>query len=289
MRLDEGRCQVCGLRTSETICPRCATVIIHERAICPRCGKIFNGPVARCDACGAEIGERADQALEERAIRSFMLVPGIDERRARDLYERGFRDFSDILKLALPSRAVRQGLHHTISRKLMLASLLPKKRLPPGEEATMCPVCHIPTEVSAGVCQACGSRLSLDVSTEEIKRKLRQVTGEIYSLSSDPDFKGMPKEMRDDLLAAFAGWDQERLLREEFQQQIDAWREKGFETSALERLLDDDLEAFREKSVRIIRAQIMKRLERGKYKCPLCEVVLRPEVEVCDNCGARFA
>ena len=39
-------------------------------------------------------------------MRAFALVPGMDERTARRLYARGFRDFADVIKLGLPEAAV---------------------------------------------------------------------------------------------------------------------------------------------------------------------------------------
>ena len=82
---------------------------------------------------------------------------------------------------------------------------------------------------------------------------------------------------------------EEDLLREECQHQLVAWRAKGFDVVPLERLLEVDPKRFREISARLIRAQVMKKAEGGRYRCPLCDLRLESTAEECENCGARFA
>jgi RNA polymerase subunit RPABC4/transcription elongation factor Spt4 len=88
------KCPVCGLSTDEAVCSRCGTILLPDRAICPKCGKMFPGRIAVCDACGAGVSGDLDDA-EEEAVKVFALVPGMDERTARRLWARGFRDFSE--------------------------------------------------------------------------------------------------------------------------------------------------------------------------------------------------
>jgi hypothetical protein len=70
---------------------------------------------------------------------------------------------------------------------------------------------------------------------------------------------------------------------------VEAWSRKGFDVGSVERILADDFLHFRERSARLIRAQVMKKAESGKYRCPLCEVAVERTAEECANCGARFA
>src|SRR2546425_3439314 len=130
-----GKCPVCGFATEEASCPRCATILLRGQAICPKCGKMFEGRVAVCDACGAGVAGDLDET-EEQAVQGFSLVPGMDEGTARRLYARGFRDFADVIKLGLPESAVRRGLPHTISRKILLKSVTPKTGPSPGRRTT---------------------------------------------------------------------------------------------------------------------------------------------------------
>lgn len=280
------RCGVCGFETEEAVCPRCSTILLREQAVCPKCGKLFSGWIAECDACGAMMAPPLKGPGDEEAIRLLASVPGISEDRAKALVARGFRDLSDIVRLALPESDVRRGLHHAIARRLLLAGLAPKveRPLPPDR----CPVCGAPAVAGAGHCATCGSAASTTLPVATVEEKLQQVAEEIVTLAEDEDFREMPEDVRRELLGALGGVSSEEVMREEYRRQVDAWRQRGFDVTALEALLDSDLEAFRERSVRLIRAQILKRAEGGKFRCPLCDVVLQPEAEQCENCGAKF-
>lgn len=280
------RCGVCGLESEGAVCPRCSTILLRGQAICPRCGKLFPGWIAECDACGASLPSEAIGPSDEESVRLLASVPGITEARARQLVARGFHDFSDVVRLALPESAVRKGLHHAIARRALLADLVP--RAPAVARAERCPVCGSPWPADSDRCTTCGSAASTEVPVAAVERKLEQVTGEIVALSHDADFREMPEDIRRELLDAFGGLDPEALVREEYRHQIDAWREKGFDVGPLEDLLASDLDGFREKSVRLIRAQILKKVEGGEFRCPLCDVILPPEAESCENCGAKF-
>ncbi len=268
------------------MCPRCNTILLPGQAICPRCGKLFPGVIAECDACGASLESREARPSDEESVRLLASVPGISETRARALAARGFHDFSDVVRLALPESAVRMGLHHAIARRALLADLVPQ--VPAVARSDRCPVCGSPWPADSDHCTTCGSAASAEVPVAAVEQTLERVTGQIVALSSDKDFREMPEDIRRELLDALGGLDPEDLVREEYGRQIEAWREKGFDVGPLEALLTSDLDGFREKSVRLIRAQILKKAERGEFRCPLCDVALPPEAEQCENCGAKF-
>lgn len=255
--------------------------------MCPRCGRMFSGWIAACDSCGASLGPEPAAPDDREAIDSLASVPGISEARAKELVAKGFRDFSDVVRLALPERAVEQGIHHAIARKVMLADLVVR----PGRSVSgaRCPMCGAAWLVNATRCAACGSSLGEDLDPSVVEQKLGEITGEIVDIATDPDFQGMPEDFRGDMLRAFGGVSEEDLVREEFRRQIDAWRDKGFDVRDVEDLLKDDLERFRDRSARLIRAQVMKKAERGRYRCPLCEALLASTAAECGNCGARFS
>ncbi len=268
------------------MCPRCNTILLRGQAICSRCGKLFPGWIAECDACGAPMTPEPARPSDAESVRLLASVPGISEARARQLVARGFHDFSDIVRLALPESAVRKGMHHAIARRALLADLVPK--VPAVARGDRCPVCGSRWPEGFERCTTCGSAASTEVPVAAVEQKLEQVTGEIVALSHDADFRDMPADIRRELLDAFGGLDPEALVRGEYRHQIQAWREKGFDVDPLEELLASDLDQFREKSVRLIRAQILKKVEGGEFRCPLCDVTLPPEAEQCENCGAKF-
>ncbi len=226
-------------------------------------------------------------ADDEEAVHLLASVPGISEDRARALVAQGYRDFSDIIRLALPDSAVRKGLHHAIARRALLADLVPKPHA--AAASGRCPVCATRRPLGADRCPTCGSSASTGVAVEAIEEKLQSVAGEVVNLAKDRDIQDMPEDARQELLQALGGLDPDDVLREECRRQLDAWRAKGFDVLPLEDLLDTDLEGFREQSVRLIRAQILKRAVGGGFRCPLCDARLSPAAEECENCGAKFA
>jgi hypothetical protein len=280
-----GRCFVCGFESRATVCPRCNTILRPDRATCGSCGRPFDGWIATCDACGSPMArEKRDH---RDAHKAFASIPGITEDQAKDLVARGFRDFSDVVRLALPQSAVRLGLHHAIARKALLLTLAARPdRLVSGAR---CPMCGAAWLVGALRCAACGSAFDPTLDPSLVEQKLHEITGEIVDLAAEEDFQEVPQDIRTEFLEAFGGPSPEDLLREECRHQIDAWRLKGFDVVAVERLLEEDLSRFREQSTRLIRAQVMKKAESGTYRCPLCEMRLASTAEACGNCGARFA
>lgn len=266
------------------MCPRCGTLLRRGRAFCGRCGKALDGPLARCDECGgaSEKRARAPAEIVERLVR----IPGVDESVARQLHARGFSDPADVLKLALPDRAVRLGLHRTLARKVTMEELTPGRRV---RKFVPCPVCGAARPSPSEPCPACGLRGEREPKPEDIQRTIAQVEGEVSNLTADPDFQGMPGDMRDEILEAFQGLGLATSFESEYSEQVREWQARGFQTAELERVLrEEGSEAFREKSVPVIRAQVRKHREDGRFRCPLCEVALSPSVEECGNCGAKF-
>ena len=160
------RCGVCGLESEEAVCPRCNTILLRDRAVCPKCGKLFDGWTALCDACGASLGPEPPAPADEEAVRLLASIPGISEDAARGLVAKGFRDFSDVVRLALPEAAVRRGLHHAIARHALLADLAPHAAR--VASATVCPVCGSPWAADADRCEVCGSAPTAGTPVEAV-------------------------------------------------------------------------------------------------------------------------
>src|SRR2546422_2938075 len=193
------RCGVCGWRGKDDVCPQCGTVLLRGRALCRRCGKVFEGPIARCDACGGEVLHPATPAASE-AVERLSHLPGVDEDTARKLQARGFRDPADLLQLALPERAVRMGVHRSLARKIVLGEIRPVRRV---KKTVLCLTCGAPREPHVDSCPACGSPWERGASPEEARRTLAEVVGEVYDLMADRDFRGLPDEVREEILDAF--------------------------------------------------------------------------------------
>ena len=293
MRPDAGplfvarHCLVCGFKSRDSVCPRCNTILRSDRAACRRCGKAFNGWIATCDACGASTVRVQDGPRAREAVTALASVPGISAEQAKDLVARGFQDFSDVVRLALPEMAVQQGLHHAIARRALLMDLIDEPERP--ETEAPCSKCGAAWIGIADRCATCFSASAFDLNPDLMEQKLGQITGEIVDLDLDDDFLGMPEAVRDEYVQVFAGADPEAFLREECEHQIAAWRQKGFDVAGVEQLLEQDLSRFREGGTRLIRLQVMKKVGSGTYRCPLCEISVGSTAEECGNCGARFA
>src|SRR5439155_230529 len=177
-------------------------------------------------------------------------IPGMSDERAKELAAKGFRDFADVVRLALPERAVRQGLHHTIARRVLLADLVPRPQR--SVSGARCPMCGAAWLANATRCASCGSAFGLELDPVAIERWLEEITGDLVNLAEDDDFQGMPEDVRNEILQAFGGVTRDDLLREEYAHQIEAWRTKGFDVAHVEHLLEADLPNFRKQSARLI-------------------------------------
>jgi len=279
------RCGVCGWRGDDDVCPRCGTVLLQGRAMCRRCGKVFEGLIARCDACGGTVEPpRAPEPPE--AIDRLERLPGVDAPTARRLYARGFVDPADVLRLALPERAVRMGLHRAIARRLTLEGLKPASKV---RKLRDCPTCGAPRDASDPRCPTCGAPWERVPAEDEVRRTLEEVAGEVYDLASDPDFQDLPNSLREELLETFEDVGLATHVESEYDAQFVEWRKRGLDTRELERILrEEGSEAFKETFVRLIRAQVLKNRQGGRFHCPLCDVALDATVEECPNCGAQF-
>ncbi len=88
----------------------------------------------------------------------------------KDLAAKGFRDFADVVRLALPESAVRQGLHHTIARKVLLADLVPRPQR--AVSGARCPMCGAAWLADATRCASCGSTFGLELDPVAIEQRL---------------------------------------------------------------------------------------------------------------------
>lgn len=285
MLVQARRCRVCGWRGEEDACPRCGTILIRGRALCRKCGKVFDGPLARCDACGGDVAPPAGPDLDKAAAQLARL-PGLDPAAARRLASRGFRDASDLLRLALPERAVRKGLHRAIARRMTLDELGPATKV---RKMVACPTCGVPRDPKGARCPACDSPWEREVSAEDVRQRLEEVSGEVYDLAKDPDFRDLPADVKEEILDAFEGAGLATSVESQYEEQFREWQARGIDTRELERILrEEGSEAFKAKFMALVRAQVLKIRRGQRFLCPLCEVSIEAIAEECENCGAKF-
>src|SRR5207244_10826538 len=131
------------------------------------------GWIATCEACGAPMKAEPVTSEEREAVHSLTSVPGISEERAKALAVKGFRDFADVVRLALPESAVRQGLHHTIARKVLLADLVPRSQR--AVSGARCPMCGAAWHANATRCASCGSSFGLGLEPHAVDQRLQEM------------------------------------------------------------------------------------------------------------------
>ena len=306
MQIPLTKCPLCGMPSEDAVCSRCNTVIEWEKATCPICGRMFSSSIAVCDVCDESLRMPKELQDEDRELKHLMMIAGVSKDAARALWMQGIRDFSDLMKLALPQRAIKMGLHRTIARKMMMAEFV--RRGPSGDSAN-CPICSGPYDPETGFCEKCKYSPLPDWSERWIRERLDKITDGVENLCADPDFESMPDEEKKQVLGEVnemlePAFNEERLVSElekvfgtldkqkeelsQYRMQIEAWRRKGFDVSSLEQLLDKDVEEFRLNCVKIMRLQIRNRQKEFKFLCPLCEAGVEPDVKECPNCGAIF-
>ena len=307
MQIPLTKCPLCGLPCEDAVCSRCNTVIEWEKATCPICGRMYSSSIATCDVCDATLLPPKDLDDEDGVLKHLMMTAGVSKEAARALYMQGIHDFSDLVKLALPQKAVKMGLHKTIARRMMMAEFV--RRGQQGEKGN-CPICSSPYDPVTGFCTKCKYSPLPEWSEHWIRERLDRVTEEVENLCAHPDFEAMPDEMKKQVLTevnemldpvfneerlvselemVFGSLDAEEEQIEQYHTQIEAWRAKGFDVSALEKLLDKNPDEFRVNCVKLLRLQIRKKLKDFKFACPLCDAGLEPEAKECPNCGALFS
>lgn len=288
----EQLCGICGLSSSpgDIMCPRCGTISPDKEVHCDECGKAFEAYIGMCPTCGGMLEDKGvyDEGREE-AVQRFQLIPGVTQDMAIKLYDRGIKSFSDLIGMSLPEAERRRGLHRVIARRLMLSGLMlgDKKT---GEELA-CARCKGPLNANELKCSICGAAagaafLELQVNGQTLK--LGEYMDELYEFVKDT-VRGSAAvtEMRSKVTSVIAEIDETEIRREEYGNQIEAWREKGFDVSRLEDLLNHDIEQFKTRSLEIIKAQVKKR-EEDVLRCPLCDFLLKESWKECPNCGAKF-
>lgn len=225
-------------------------------------------------------------AEDQEAVHLLASVPGISEEQAQALVALGFHDVSQLVRLALPDPDVRRGPSHVIVRRSFLPQELPGAAgLISGDS---CPVCGASASSGDERCGTCGFALP-DPSPQEAAATdvaLDDDPEDMAALESDADVRQMPDAIRDELLALIRGTGTQGLLREQYRRQVDAWRTRGFDVGPIEELLANDLTAFRERSVQLIRTQVLAQATDGG-RCPQCHEGLPVAARMCEACGAR--
>lgn len=289
-------CAVCGFMAplSDVVCPRCGTIFPDKRMVCERCGRIFSSCIPICPNCGKVPGSDEDEipeGLRVAAIERFTLIPGITEEMAGRLYDRGIRTFAGLVERTLPENQRQRGLHRILARRILLSGL--KQEVPSKDVKTLtCTRCHGPLGKEDTECPICGAPVGYtlaELEPEFVETKLDEYLDDLRAFVFEAVKKtgAFPPE-RTEVSQAIAQIREDQLVRAECLQQIDAWRRKGFEVAGLRELLDESIEAFKEKSIAIIKRQINLKSEDGSFRCPLCQAPLQATAQECPNCGAKF-
>lgn len=284
-------CGVCGHATpiGEVMCQRCGTLFPEREMECQVCGEKYDSIVAVCPSCGGTPDEEfQDDMARQEAVQRFQLIPGVTEDMADKLYDKGIRSFADLIGMSLPESERRRGLHRIIARRLMLSGLAVAEEK--AQDELSCARCRGPLDANELKCQICGAPagaafLELQINGQTVK--LGEYMDELYQFVKNTVRGRATKEIGSVFASAMAELDERQIVKEEYRNQIKAWREKGFDVSGLEEILENDYENFKERSLKLIKAQVRRR-GRNVLRCPLCDFLLKESWRDCPNCGAKF-
>lgn len=277
-------CDVCGSHVgADGCCKTCGTILVEGKVQCERCGDPLKPYALVCYSCGSGRGEESgseDTKEKKEAVHHFLMVPGVSEEAAGDLYDEGVEDFASLVGMALTEPQRMMGLHHAIARRIMLMDVVTTDHSATIIEEMECPICKSIVDASSVECEICGhfTRIKLDVPEDEIESELDPVMGDISEkIYWDAAFRAMPKDFQEELSRVLA--EAEDLEIEEFDDDGAVFWEE----------LDSDLEE-------LVKGPIEEETELEKVSkppetvmvCPLCEAEVMQNAHFCYNCGARF-
>jgi hypothetical protein len=277
-------CDVCGSNVGANgCCETCGTILVEGKVQCERCGDPLKPYALVCYSCGSgRLKESRPEDTKEKkeAVHHFLMVPGLSEEAAGDLYDDGVEDFASLVGMALtePQRSI--GLHHAIARRIMLMDVVEADHDVGVVEEMECPTCKSTIDAISDECEICGhfTRIKLEVPEDELEGGLDPVMGEISEkISWDAAFREMPKDFQEELSRVLA--EAEDFEIEEFDDEgADFWEE-----------LDSDIEELVKEPIEKETApEEVSKPPETVMVCPLCEAEVMQNAHFCYNCGARF-
>ncbi|MEE9223786.1 MAG: hypothetical protein V3U51_03455 [Thermoplasmata archaeon] len=275
-------CDVCGSHAGASgCCDICGTILVEGKVQCRVCGDPLHAYSIVCYSCGSsrEATSRSESSREKReAIHHFMLVPGLSEETAGDLYDEGIENFASLVGMALTEPQRTNGLHHVIARRIMLMDVLDTEHEVPVIEEMECPICKSMIDASLESCEICGhyTRIKLDVHEDGLESGLDPLMGKISEkICWDAAFREMPKDFQEELSRVLVEAEDSEL--EEIEDYVDVfWEELDSDLADLEKGPIEEETAVEE----VPRETMMV--------CPLCEAEVMKNAHFCYNCGARF-
>jgi hypothetical protein len=277
-------CDVCGSHVGANgCCEICGTILVEGKVQCERCGDPLKPYALVCYSCGSgrlQESESEDSKEKKEAVHHFLMVPGLSEEAAGDLYDEGVEDFASLVGMALTEPQRNIGLHHTIARRIMLMDVVDIDHDVPPIEEMECPICKSMIDALSDECEICGhfTRIKLDVPEDEPESEPDPVMGEINEkICWDAAFREMPKDFQEEL---------SRVLVEAEDFELEEFEDEG---AIFWEELDSDIEELVKGPIEEETAlEDVPKPQETTMVCPLCEAEVMKNAHFCYNCGARF-
>jgi hypothetical protein len=209
-----------------------------------------------------------------------MLVPGLSEEAAGDLYDEGVEDFASLVGMALTESQRNSGLHQVIARRIMLIDVLDTDHDEDVMEEMECPICKSMIDASSESCEICGhyTHIKLEKAEEEVPAISNPVMGEIHDkVCLDTAFREMPLDFQEELSKVLVEIDDLDLL--ELEDEVDLYWDE----------IDSDLDELEEgPKEEQVPTEEKPEPQKMVIICPLCEAEVVKNAHFCYNCGARF-
>lgn len=194
---------------------------------CPVCGAMNDAGAKSCKMCFTAFPEATEEggklkvkipirmseegSLEEfmkshdpeevkEAISELMLLPGMNHRKAIQLYRLGITDLSQLVSKAFPGDPRAKGLGRTLAHKLMLESIKEQGEEVEEEERVPCPKCGSLISPDSETCPVCRGDLEgeiLKVDVDALSMEVEEFVGDVFEhIAADKSFSRMPEDLR---------------------------------------------------------------------------------------------
>jgi predicted amidophosphoribosyltransferase len=277
-------CDVCGSDVgADGCCGTCGTILVEGKVECERCGDPLKPYSLVCYSCGStreEEHKSEDSREKKEAVHHFLMIPGLSEEAAGDLYDDGIEDFASLVGLALTEPQRNTGLHQVIARRIMLMDIVDTDHSVANREEIECPICKSIIDAASEACPICGhfTRIKLEVPDGEFDGELDPVMGELNEkITWDAAFRQMPKDFQEELSRVLAEAEEPEL--EDIEDEFDVYWDE----------LDSDLEELLKEAVEPeVELEEEPELPETIMICPLCDTEVVQDAHFCYNCGAQF-
>jgi len=195
--------------TDEFVCPVCGTINEVQAMVCKKCMTPFQKgedgaqlqvkPIKVGKLVDGEEPEKKELTKEDmKNIDELTAIPGIDRRKAYQLWQLGITSLSDLISKTVYFGDHTKGMSRLVANRIVLDQI--SEEYETEERKVDCPVCDAPIPAESEKCPVCAADLTTEIMNMDIDDVVLDVSdavGDIFDqLSHDKAFLRMPEELR---------------------------------------------------------------------------------------------